>query len=332
MDFSFCENFRLPSHDEIFSAAEKMCNLLEEEQGEKAPYRPSNSKGNPGGLIDFSSSEKPVLIIPDLHARPDFLKQVLDFKIKEKSVLELLESKEIFLVFLGDALHSEKITKESWLLCQKEFDGGVYDGKYMQQEMSMGLSLLMMLFELKTNFSENFHFLKGNHENIMNNYKDGDFPFRKYADEGRMVKKFISTYYGDDVLYMLSLYENSLPLVFLSSKCVISHAEPKRYFSKNEIIDARLDGDVVSGLIWTANNEAEENSVQSTLESLLGEKKEKVFWFGGHRPVSGKYALRQKGRFVQFHNPLLRNIVYLECGKEFDPETDIVNVTGGSYE
>lgn len=317
---------KLPSHDEIFSSCEKMCDILENEKGEAFPWRPVSSDGTAGSLLDFSQNDIPVVIIPDLHARPSFLKNILNFHIDGKTVLEKLEAKEIHLVFAGDALHSEKTTRERWMNCYSEFQNGVFSGPCMKEEMTDGLSLLMNLFRLKIAFPENFHFLKGNHENIMNECSGGDFPFRKYVEEGNMVKEFISDYYGDDVLYILSLYEKALPLVYVSNHCVISHAEPRVTFSKQEIIDARLEDGIVAGLVWTANNEAENDSVENTIKNLLGKKAKDVLWFGGHRPVSGKYSLRQNGRFVQIHNPLLQNIVYIKKGQSFNPESDILNV------
>lgn len=317
---------RLPSHDEIFTLCEKMSDILENEKGDAFPWRPVSSDGTAGGLLDFSNSDIPVLIIPDLHARHSFLKNVLNFRIDGKSVLENLEEKKIHLVFTGDALHSEKTTRERWMNCYKEYENGIFSGPFMKEEMTDGLSLLMNLFLLKISFPENFHFLKGNHENIMNECSGGDFPFRKYVEEGEMVKYFISDYYGDDVLYMLSLYEKNLPLVYVSKNCIVSHAEPRRVFSRQEIVDARLEESVVSGLVWTANNEAEENSVENTARNLLGKKGQGVTWFGGHRPVNGKYAMRQNGHFVQIHNPLLQNIVYIKSVHKFNPENDIRNV------
>jgi len=323
MDFF---ELRLPSHDEIFSAAEKMCDILENEKGESFEWRPVASDGTAGSLLDFSSSELPVVIIPDLHARPSFLINICNFHLDDETVLEKLEAKKIHVVFAGDALHTEKTTRERWMNCYHEYEQGIFSGPFMQEEMTAGLSLLMILFQLKEAFPENFHFLKGNHENIMNECSGGDFPFRKYAEEGNMVKSFISDYYGDDVLYLLSLYEKALPLVYCSKKCIISHAEPKFALTRSEIIDARLDDKIVSGLVWTCNNEADETSVSKTVKNLLGRKGNKSIWFGGHRPVSGKYALRQNGKFIQIHNPLLQNIAFVKPGTAFNPETDILNV------
>ena len=83
----------------------------------------------------------------------------------------------------------------------------------MKEEMIENMNLLCSLMELKIAFPKFFHFLKGNHENIMNVYSAGDFPFRKFAQEGEMVRHFIQDFYGDDILMMISYWETSLPLL-----------------------------------------------------------------------------------------------------------------------
>lgn len=330
LDSIFTQNL-LPSHDDLFNLAESVSTILEEE---KSDYRPEAFDGNAGSLIDLRNSNLPTIIIPDLHARPEFLKKILHFVLPESfttegsvTVFEALSQKLINLIFLGDALHTEKVTKMRWMNIQLEFDNGNYTGKEMQQEMAEGLSLLQGLYYLKMLFPENFHFLKGNHENITNRSSNGDFAFKKYVDEGWMVMNFVREYYGDDVLYMISCVEDSLPLLAAGQKFVVSHAEPRTAYSYSQIINARSDDKVVLGLTWTANDEADKNSALQILINLLGEDKAAdSLYFGGHRPVNGTYNLRQEGKFIQIHNPVQMNIALVPNNRKFNPETDIVSV------
>lgn len=333
MNTSYFKLSALPSHKEIFSLTEKMCDILD---GETAFYRPPDKEGKPGGLLDFSENPKPVVVVPDLHARSGFLKNILDYQISvvpefldtrtNETVLSALEKGLLHLVFLGDALHSEKTTKVRWLLAEKDYKNEIYSGPSIKEEMTEGLSLLMELFELKTNIPESFHFLKGNHENIMNVTEGGDFAFRKYADEGNMVKAFVSDFYGDDVLYLLSCYEKALPLVYCGKNCCISHAEPLRGFSKEEIIDARnTSAEIVYGLTWTKNDEAHPGSVSKTIENL-GLSSETVRWFSGHRTVQEDYSTRQNGMLYQIHNPRNQNIFLVPVNEKFDPSKHIIGV------
>lgn len=315
----------LPSHDELFDLTDKVSTFLEEE---KTVYRPVASDGSSGGLIDFSKSDLPVIIIPDIHARPFFLLNILNFKIPTLnglSVFEALHNKKVRLVCVGDILHSEKNTKDRWIAALAEFEEEVYTGPAMTAEMLDGLSVLCGFLLLKQFFPEHVHLLKGNHENIFNSTGNGDFSFRKYADEGQMVKRFMQEYYGDDIIYMIHCVERALPLVFLGKKCVVSHAEPEKTLSKQQLIDARITEGVVESLTWTDNNEAEEDSVKNIIKNLSSEKD--VVYFGGHRPVVDNYEYRQNNTYIQIHNPSKQNISFVDNKKLFNPETDIYEVS-----
>lgn len=315
----------LPSHDYLFDIADKVSAILEEE---KTEYRPVAGDGSAGSLLDFSSSDIPVIIVPDIHARPFFLLNILEYKLPAiggKSVLEALYNKEVRLVCVGDILHSERNTKARWQAAMAEFVEDVYTGPSMSAEMLDGLSVLSGFLLLKMNFPEYVHILKGNHENIYNSTGNGDYSFRKYADEGHMVKHFMQEFYGDDILYMIHCVERALPLVFVGKKCVISHAEPIKAYTKQQLIDARLEKGIVEGLTWTDNNEAEEGSVSTIISNLTEEND--VVYFGGHRPVVNNYEYRQNKTFIQIHNPSQQNISFVDNKKLFNPETDIYEVS-----
>jgi hypothetical protein len=73
------------------------------------------------------------------------------------------------------------------------------------------------------------------------------------------------------------------------------------------VIDYRLGsegGKVIEGLTWTANDAAEDGSVQQMIKHYLApEYREFAYYFGGHRPVSGLHHKRAKGKYIQIHNP-----------------------------
>lgn len=323
---------QLPSHDFLFDLAEKCSVVLEQEIND---YRPAANSGEAGSLLDYRSSSLPLVVIPDIHARPKFIYNILKYPLTEEflgtktsyTILEALERKLINLVCVGDALHTEHSTIIRWFTISTEFKFGVTTGNAMSEEMKDGLNTVSALMELKCLFPENFHFLKGNHENIMNKSGDGDYGFRKYADEGKMVRTFITDYYGDDVLYIMSCVEYDLPLIFINPSCVISHAEPRTGFTKEQLINARSDAFVVEGLTWTDNDAAESGSVESIIKNLSElDDVENYVYLGGHRPVSDLYKLRQNGKYIQFHNPAAQHIALVKNGKKFNPDCDLVDV------
>lgn len=319
----------LPSHDFIFNLCDEASTVLE---SEITDYRAESENGKPGGLLDFQKSPLPMIIVPDIHARPHFISNILDFILPDdfvagsRSVYDALAEGLCRIVCVGDALHSEVDTRARWIAAEIEFASNIYTGPAISSEMKDGFAVLGSLLKLKSLFPAFVHFLKGNHENILNKTGEGDYSFVKFADEGRMVRQFITEYYGEDVLYLISCVENVLPLICVSKNCVISHAEPRYAFRKDQLINARSDSGVVEGLTWTDNDAAEEGSAAEIIEELCQDGGKNAFYFAGHRPVKENYALRQQGRFVQIHNPRRQNVVLLHPDKIFNPETDIVSV------
>lgn len=322
----------LPEYEYISSLAERASNVLE---NEITSYRPVDINGNPGSLLELN--DLPVVIIPDLHARPKFLLDILNYELpsffcdeneieKNITIEEALSKEIINVICVGDAIHTE-LTSDRWKFIDKEFQENFHTGLFIKTEMKLCLSTLCAIMTLKCKYPSNFHFLKGNHENILNETCGGDFAFCKYADEGQMVKTFISEYYGDDVLYLISCWEKGLPLVAYGKNYIVSHGEPAEEFSRQQLIDARYDSDVVSGLIWTRNGQVKKNTVEGIMKNLLAEEDiANSYYFAGHRPVYNKYAVRQNGKFIQIHNPRAENIVLLSKNRKFDFEKDIVGV------
>ena len=317
----------LPFYDDFFSLLNEVSDILE---GEKTAYRPEASDGKAGGLLDFHEDELPLIVVPDFHARPYFLENILNYKIfEDATVNEALAAGRVRIVCVGDILHTERGTRERWTAAAAEFDNEIFTGPAMSAEMQEGLSLWCELFMLKKQFPELVHVLKGNHENILNETGGGDFSFRKFVDEGEMCRCFVQEYYGDDILYLMNCIERSLPLYYFGKKCAVSHAEPMRAFSRQELIDARKYPEVVKGLIWTNNGEAEDGSAAGTVKNLFdcyGEVPAGYVSLGGHRPVTGNYKILQNGNYIQIHNPGKQNIVFVQQERNINIENDIIEV------
>lgn len=141
-----------------------------------------------------------------------------------------------------------------------------------------------------------------------------------------MAASWFSLRYGKGLQRLFRDYELSLPLAARGSRFVASHAEPAFALTAGEIIDYRGRPDVVEALTWTPNDGASPGSVAATLEALLGPAAPRALWFGGHRPVPGRFASRQDGRYIQFHNPDRRNLVLLEAGRDPEPERAVLDL------
>ena len=318
----------LPEEKEIIKIASDAVKALEKEGND---YRPSGSDGMPGGLLDFSSLEQDVILVPDLHARPDFILKLLDSKIVGPDVLTALEEKRCTVLCVGDCFHTETtgFCADRWRNAYYSWEEGKADCPEMRGEMHDCFATILPLMILKKTFPENFHFLKGNHENILNETGNGNYAFRKYSNEGQMVYDFIDEVYSEKLIHVLDSYEKLLPIVALFRNFAVSHAEPRVPYGRKEIIDYKNSDSVILNFTWTDNGEAEKNSVIGQLQ-LLDEKidVENFLWFGGHRPVRGRYALRQDGKYIQFHNPMQMNVVHYHADSSFELEKDIVSVLG----
>ena len=326
---------QLPHHDYLFDLADRTAGLLE---SECSSWRPCTAEKRIGGLLDFTDPRVeplPVIVVPDLHARSFFISNLLNYQLpldftetkKPLTVLEALEKDKVRVICVGDLLHSELRCRDRWLGAQEEFLQDVFNGPNMMQEMVESLTLLSKVMELKCAFPANFHILKGNHENIMNVRSPSNFPFRKFANEGEMVRVFMENEYGDDVTMVIFCFENALPLVASLPNAVISHAEPIISFTREQIINGMNNDQVITGLTWTENNAAEEGSVLAMLQELTVYKQGRIpRYIAGHRPVKGMYLLRQQGNFVQIHNPEKQHIALIYKDKNFNPDSHIVDI------
>ena len=316
-----------------YAKGENSLDIQEENLFEPTIYRPLNKKKSPGGLLDFSD-EITTIMVPDLHARVDFIPTLLDFEIdayqdnqlKKLSVYEALTQGLVRVICLGDGLHAERRAKDRW---QQAYDDIFYLEKErspaLDEEMAEGLTTMAMVMECKCAFPYYFHFLKGNHENITNCSEHGNMPFSKFAYEGQMCYQFMKSNYSVPTVASYARFEKLLPVFVRGKNYLCSHAEPIREFSLKEIQDAALKPEVIYGLTWTGNDDSAPGTVENMLSSYL--EKDDGFYFAGHRPVfSEKYNLRASGKFVQIHNPEEMNVALIQPNKNFNPDEDIKSI------
>lgn len=305
---------------------EKVDKALKVLNNENSSIRPDSSDGGPGGIIHLYH-DIPTIIVPDIHARKELIVSLLNLHSEDKTFFQLLADKQLQVVCVGDGFHSELQGKQRWLDAYSEYEKGYKKHKNIDLEMQDCLGLMEMIMELKTAFPDNFHFLKGNHENIKNEETGGDHPFRKFVLEGEMVKTWVERFMGEYFLDKYSDFETKLPLLAIGENFVISHAEPRRFYEEDEIRDYHRD--TIHGLTWTANGESEEGSVRAMLDYYLPEKDtgEKLY-FGGHRIINTRYKLRADGMFVQIHNPWNLQVVYIKPDSKIDLDKDIIDISG----
>ena len=310
----------LPALPDLQNTIEKGLSCL---KNEEAAIRPRALPGAPGGLIRLKP-EGYFVIIPDLHGRVDFFNAVMNWSGFSGRPLALdIADGRAQVICVGDAFHSESRGRMRWQKAMKEWTGGYRIHKQMDREMIENLGLLEMINIVKTAYPGQFHFLKGNHENIANEEGGGNHPFRKYAAEGAMVKLWVQTFLGMKFFKALYAWEKALPLLAEGPDFLICHAEPGRSITPPEVINAYENPEIIHELTWTGNDQAEPGSVLRTLKNF-GKADEKSRIFGGHRTVSGYYALRQDGRYVQINTPKTWVIAAFSDIQSFQPDKNII--------
>lgn len=311
---------KIPEETSYLDLVRQTIDLL---RNEPAGLRPLDSAGVSGGLLLFTDGI-PTVIVPDIHGRTDFFLSVLEYHIfPDKKLIEAFAEGTARLLCLGDAFHSEDRGRDRWERAYNSFLKGNPVSRPMVQEMAENFALMEMIMLCKRAFPKYVHFLKGNHENILNEEGNGNHSFRKYAEEGQMVQEFVLHQYGKGFLKTYALLEKSFPVCAIGERFIASHAEPARFYSKDELINSWKYPDVILGLSWTGNGESAKGSVGKMLDEYLPSVPD-AFYFGGHRPVpAGTYALRAGNRYIQINNPELQIIAVVPSDRKFDPETDI---------
>ena len=290
---------------------------------EVTDIRPAGSDGKPGGLVLLRSL--PTIVVPDLHARIGYLEALLAWTPpgSKFTVYQGLSSGDLQVVCVGDGFHAESRGIIRWKKAFEEFSGDYKKHKAMDEEMMESLGVMMIVMELKSAFPRNFHFLKGNHENIANENSLDNRAFRKFVYEGAMVTSWFHKYMGEDTFQKYYEFEKKLPVFAVGDRFCVTHSEPRRHYRKSELIEAMINRKIVFDLTWTANGEAESNSVTEYLEEYFPGDFQAVM-FGGHRPVPGYYNSRAGGRYLQIHNPGRFIAAYISDMSDFSTERDIL--------
>ncbi|MDC7221487.1 MAG: metallophosphoesterase [Spirochaetales bacterium] len=305
----------IPPRDQLEDLVASVTFLL---NNENPLVRPLDEDEISGGLIVLRE-DIPTLVIPDIHGRRDFVMNFLNWNYGPGPVLEGLIKDELQVVCVGDGFHTEKRGALRWQEAFQEYALGFKRHRHMDREMADSMGVMAMIMLLKRSFPDNFHFLKGNHENIKNENNHSDRSFGKYAYEGAMVREWVEIFLGEEFLDEWSAFEQSLPLFVIGENFLVSHAEPLKFHSREEIVNFREDRTVSFDFSWTGNDQSEPGTVEAMLKEYLPGK-EKTFYFGGHRPVQNLFQTRAGGRYVQIHNPEKDIVALLEPGEVIELE------------
>ena len=314
------ERRKLPVPGDLNESLERASYALDTESMD---IRPQGSDGEPGGLVLLRSL--PTIIVPDLHARIGYLKALLSWSPPGENftVYQGISLGTLQVVCVGDGFHAEVRGIQRWQRAFEEFSLDFKKHKAMDEEMRESLGVMMIVMELKSAFPGYFHFLKGNHENIANENSLDNRSFRKFVYEGAMVTSWFHKFMEEETFIKYYNFEKKLPVFAVGNRFCVTHAEPRKHHRKHELIEAMIHREIVFDLTWTANGEAEVNSVTGYLEEYFPDDLQAVM-FGGHRPVAGCFNVRARGRYLQIHNPGRYIAAYVRDMSDFSTERDIL--------
>lgn len=289
--------------------------------------RPHDALDLPGGIISLKQNI-PTILVPDIHARMDLILSIMLFEDADgHTVIQNMAMDKVQVVCVGDGVHAEKRAAQRWANAFKEFETDYAVHKNIDEEMRESFGVMEMIMEIKSCFPLNFHFLKGNHENISNEEGDGNHPFMKFSYEGPMVAYYVEKFYGEEFLEKYSNFEKNLPIFAIGKNFLVSHAEPRTFYDRETLIEYRDHPEAIIGLTWTSDDAAEDDSVGHMIDYYIDNiNQDAAYYFGGHRPVKGLYNERANGRYIQIHNPDKFIIAVIDPNKQINLEEDIIEI------
>ena len=182
------------------------------------PFRPKNTSGNPGGLVEIPGDTVPV-IVGDLHAQVDNLLKILS----ENCLLDCLRLKTATLVILGDAIHSENIDE--------------------MDTFETSMLIMDLIFQLKLRFPENFFYLRGNHDSFDPEINKNGFL------QGALFKEMLLERRGIEYTEQMQLFYERIPYIICSESFIACHAgAPRKEISRDDLINISDTGKLASEL------------------------------------------------------------------------------------
>lgn len=266
----------------------------------------------------------PTVVIPDLHARQDYLDRVLDTRdpVSGSSYLDLLRQGRVQVVCLGDVMHTENSAR---------FWHGAVPEHALRTEMAMSLNTLQRVAQLKVRHPEHFHMLRGNHE---------DLGPAIHASDCRLPLKIVRTrsalreILGQPTVAELERFFCSLPLAATGKGFVASHAAPMVPLTRADVERGTDRAQASLARVRTASfrrlrRQSQRMDQQSTLQqvaSALGADPQHDYYLHGHRWAR---PMTIRGREVFFGDPTSQTFLRLDPGSPVVPQDQLFEAGSG---
>jgi len=186
------------------------------------------------GLVQLRQ-DLPTVVIPDLHGRRDYLDAVLKTRdpATHRTYRELLRRGKVQVVCLGDVMHTE-VRGILWRRGMPE--------AAMRKEMAESLGTLRRIAELKAAHPENFHLLRGNHDDVG---PACEGPGCGLPRQIAQTRQYLGDAFGHSMVNELARLFAALPTAAAGKGFVASHSGPMFAVSKRQV-ERRADRALVS--------------------------------------------------------------------------------------
>ncbi|MBP5706217.1 MAG: calcineurin, partial [Spirochaetales bacterium] len=132
--------------------------------------------------------------------------------------------------------------------------------------------------------------------------------------------------YDLELLALYAEFERSLPLFAVGWNFLASHAAPASFYDYDHILNYHINEDVILGLTWTDNHQSMPGTIDVMLDYYIPDNGDGSYYFGGHRPIKGIYYRINGDRYVQFHNPWLQIVGFIDQSEPIDLDRDIIQI------
>ena len=190
-------------------------------------FRPAASDGKPGGLIEFPKTEKrEFIIIGDLHANITNLQAIL----KDSDNREKLRQDKAVLLFLGDAVHSDR-------------SGFTF-------AMDSSIEIMDIVLGLINEFPRNVFYLLGNHDSFAPELS------KLGIQQGLLYREALLNARGRQYVQLMEEFFEALPLFIIHRHFLAVHAGPARGgLTRTELVNVRHFENYLWQLTWNRLNE-----------------------------------------------------------------------------